>query len=107
MIFGLPTNYLTIIRRKAKNEGYNPKMLFLADDGIHKAIMIDGEKHIKFGKLGMGDYELYKLLEKEGHLTKGDAIKHRNNYLKRSAGIRGDWESNNFSPNTLARKILW
>ena len=107
MSFSLPTNYLSLIRRKAKAEGYNPDNLHLATDGIHKAEMTDEGRHIKFGRLGYGDYELFKIMERNGQIPQGGAMKHRTSYLKRSAGIRGDWASNKYSPNNLARKILW
>jgi len=31
----------------------------------------------------------------------------RKNYLRRSAKIRGDWAKDKYSPNNLARKLLW
>ena len=31
----------------------------------------------------------------------------RMNYLNRSAGIRGDWKKNGYSPNNLSRNIIW
>lgn len=34
-------------------------------------------------------------------------VKRRDNYLKRSAGIKGNWEDNPYSPNNLSRRILW
>lgn len=47
-----------------------------------------------------------------GSLGYEDHTKHRNdirriNYLNRSNRIRGDWRSNPYSKNNLARKILW
>ena len=31
----------------------------------------------------------------------------RENYLKRSGNIKGNWENNKYSPNQLSRNILW
>jgi hypothetical protein len=107
MDFPLPTNYIAIIRRKAKAEGYDPKQLFLATDGIHKAEMRLPDQTVRFGKLGMADYNLLKIMERNGTIPAGEAMKRRTSYLKRSAGIKGDWASNKYSPNSLARKILW
>jgi hypothetical protein len=103
----LPSNYLTIIRRQAASEGYDPKMLNLATDGVHKAIITDGSRNIKFGKLGMADFHLLKIAERAGRIEKGEAEKRRDAYLKRSAGIRGEWANNKYSPNRLSRSILW
>ena len=103
----IPSNYLTIIRKQAGAAGYDPAMLHLADDGVHKAVITDGRRNIKFGKLGMADYHLLKIAERANKVPKGEAEKRREAYLKRSAGIRGNWASNKFSPNNLARKILW
>jgi hypothetical protein len=33
--------------------------------------------------------------------------KRRENYLKRSAGIKGDWRDNSYSANNLSRQLLW
>jgi len=35
-----------------------------------------------------------------------DEVK-RKSYLARSAGIRGDWRDDKWSPNNLARALLW
>lgn len=34
-------------------------------------------------------------------------VKRRDNYLKRSAGIKGNWKDNPYSKNNLSRLILW
>jgi hypothetical protein len=107
MDFSIPSNYLSIIRRQAASAGYDPTMLNLATDGVHKAVITDGRRNIKFGKLGMADFHLLKIAERANKVPKGEAEKRREAYLKRSAGIRGNWASNKFSPNNLARKILW
>jgi len=31
----------------------------------------------------------------------------RQSYLKRSAGIRGNWKENKYSANNLSRSLLW
>jgi hypothetical protein len=33
--------------------------------------------------------------------------KRQASYLKRSAGIKGDWKKDKYSPNNLSREILW
>ena len=47
-----------------------------------------------------------------GNIHYDDYLKHmdqnrRNSYLKRSAGIKGRWKDNDYSPNNLSRRILW
>ena len=52
-------------------------------------------KWVHFGAMGMEDF------------TKHKDQKRRENYLKRSGAIRGDWKRNPYSPNNLARNLLW
>jgi hypothetical protein len=104
---GLPTNYLAAIRRKAKAKGYDPKTIRLAKDGKHKVEIDVGERVVKFGKHGMADFEIYKQMEREKKIPKGTAAKHREDYLKRSGNIKGNWRDDKFSKNNLARELLW
>lgn len=53
------------------------------------------DKLISFGNINFQDYTYHK-----------NEIR-RNNYLKRSANIKGNWKSNQYSPNNLARNLLW
>ena len=39
--------------------------------------------------------------------TKPQKKYRRENYLKRTANIRGNWKDNPYSSNMLSRKILW
>ena len=57
---------------------------------------------VKFGKSDYMDYILYWLSEGEEV-----AKKHRLNYLKRTANMRGDWKKDKMSANNLARVIIW
>lgn len=50
---------------------------------------------VHFGEMGYTDFTLHKDPER------------RRRYLARSALIRGDWRKNKYSPNNLARRILW
>jgi hypothetical protein len=52
-------------------------------------------KWVHFGQMGYEDFTK--------HL---DPIR-RNNYLVRTANMRGDWKDNPYSANNLAREILW
>ena len=55
----------------------------------------DTNKWIHFGQMGNEDF------------TKHKDDKRRENYLKRTANIRGNWKDNKYSPNNLSRNILW
>jgi hypothetical protein len=92
----LPATYLKKARSIAKQAGYESSKLKLADDGIHKLqITTPDGKIVRFGRLGYSDF-----------ILTGDDTK-RAAYLKRTAAIKGDWADNKFSPNNLARRILW
>lgn len=39
--------------------------------------------------------------------TKHQDLKRRENYLRRTENIRGNWRNNKYSPNNLSRNILW
>jgi hypothetical protein len=39
--------------------------------------------------------------------TKHKDDKRRENYLKRTTNIPGNWKDNKYSPNNLSRNILW
>jgi len=39
--------------------------------------------------------------------TKHKNLKRRENYLKRSENIKGDWKDDLYSPNELSRILLW
>jgi site-specific DNA-cytosine methylase len=101
--FGLSNAaYLRRARAAAKAAGYDPRKLQLAKDGKHKlAIVADDGRVVRFGKLGMKDFILWK------HTEPAKADARRKNYLARATKIKGDWASDKFSPNSLAIKILW
>jgi len=60
----------------------------------YKIITPDG-KTIHFGYIPMEDFTKHK-----------DELR-RQNYLKRSAGIKGNWQNNPYSANNLSRSLLW
>ena len=95
--------YLTIAKERAKQNGYNPKLLKFADDGKHK-LKYNG---VKFGRKNYNDFIIYAIKAHNGYITKEEALKHRKNYLARASKIKGDWKDNKESPNNLAMSILW
>ena len=54
----------------------------------------DGTR-VHFGASGYQDYTQHQDKERQ------------KNYLRRSAGIQGNWKANKYSPNSLSRAILW
>jgi hypothetical protein len=85
-----------IAQRKAKQYlGSNVKLLPSKSKGKKYAIITPRGKIINFGSI---DYEDF---------TKHKDKQRRNNYLKRSAGISGNWRNNKYSANNLSRTILW
>ena len=70
-----------ITRSKAKDKKYSIKN--------------SSGKLINFGNINYKDFTFT-----------GDEQK-RMNYLKRSAGIKGNWKDNPYSPNNLSRYLLW
>ena len=73
-------------------------VLFKLSDKSTKKYMIFHpmtKKWIHFGQMGYQDF------------TKHQDEKRRENYLKRTANMRGNWKDNKYSPNNLSRNILW
>jgi hypothetical protein len=103
-----PSAYLEKARRRAKEEGYEPRMLGFAKDGIHKLAIADsGGRVHRFGRVGYGDFIIWSHLEESGKAPKGKASQKQNTFHKSHSKIRGDWMKSPFSPNNLALKILW
>jgi len=95
--------YLLVAKMRAKEAGYDPDLLILANDGVHKL----SYKGVKFGNKDYNDYILYSWLESQGKITPKEVDKHRSNYLKRATKIKGNWRNNPISPNNLAIRIIW
>lgn len=100
--------YLKEARKSAKENGYDPKRLSLANDGVHKLVYCDPEgKPHYFGAIGYYDYIIYKRLEKQGKIESGTADERRDSYHARASKNKGDWKSDPYSPNMLSLKINW
>lgn len=70
--------------------------LFISNKPDKKYMIQDPQgKWVHFGQIPYEDY------------TKHQDDFRRNNYLIRSANIRGNWRDNPYSPNNLSRNILW
>jgi hypothetical protein len=63
--------------------------------GKKYAIKNPSGKIVNFGQMEYEDFTK--------HL---DSVR-RHNYLTRTAGMKGDWKKDGYSPNNLSRNILW
>ena len=86
----------TTVKRKAKQLfGSNVKIVqSKAKNKKYTLIKPDG-KRVNFGSLEYQDYTKHKNKQR------------RDNYLKRSAGIKGNWRNNKYSANNLSMRLLW
>jgi len=108
MTFETSKEYLALVKKKAKAEGYDPKAIAFSDDDEHKfQIRAPDGKVSRFGRKGYGDFIIWTHLEKTGEAVAGTAEKKRNVFWKSHTKIKGDWKSNDYSPNWLSLRILW
>jgi len=86
-----------IVYEKAKKYLGKDVIIKLSDKPDKKYMVLNPHtnKFIYFGQMGYKDFTFT-----------GDLIK-RNNYLRRTENIKGDWKDNKYSPNNLSRNILW
>ncbi len=86
----------TIVQKKAYEIYGKNAQIFRSKTKTKKyAIHDPNGKLVNFGFIGLEDY------------TKHRDEKRRDSYLKRSAGIKGKWRENPYSPNNLSRSLLW
>lgn len=87
---------MKVAQQKAKNYLGQNTILYISDRKDKKYYVINPstQQKIHFGS-NMEDFTFHK------------DLKRRDNYLKRSAGIKGDWKNDKYSPNNLSRNILW
>lgn len=97
------SQYLSIAKERAKNEGYDPKLLSISKKSDYK-LNYDG---VDFGRTGYGDFIIWSLLEKRGDVEEGYAQQKRNVFQKSHSKIKGDWKKDPKSRNNLALKINW
>lgn len=97
-----PEVYFNIASMFALNNGYDPSLLKFSNkqkleyNGIHFGAKYDTVT----GKFN-NDYIIYLLKHDE------NAHKYRDNYLRRTDNISGNWRNDLQSKNSLSRNILW
>jgi GTPase Era involved in 16S rRNA processing len=75
----------------------NPNVKIYVSSKKDKKYMIIGlnGKAVHFGQIGYEDY------------TKHNDLNRRNAYLARATKIKGNWENDPYSPNSLSIHLLW
>ena len=86
-----------IVFKKAKEYLGKDIIIRLSDKPAKKYMLLNPETHkwIYFGQMGYEDF------------TKHNDPVRRNNYLRRTENMKGNWKQNIYSPNNLSRNILW
>ena len=93
--------FLRDAKRNAKARGYNPDLLELASDGVHK-LTYNSPKGIRhFGRRGYGDFLYYSRYVPE------IAAKKRLRFRASHKAISQIHNLDKYSPNELAINILW
>ena len=82
------------VAQLAKQKGLGQVLVSTRKDKKYM-IRSDKGKLVHFGQVGFEDFSKHK------------DKKRRENYLKRSAGIKGNWKNDKYSPNNLSRVLLW
>lgn len=95
-------DYLNLVKIVAKHRNYNPELLKISDDGIHKLEY----NNIKFGRVGYNDLIIYTWLEYNKMIPEGTAKLKKINYRKRARAIMIKTK-NKYSPASLSYQILW
>ena len=86
-----------IVFKKAKEYLGKDVIIRLSDKPAKKYMVFSPDTHkwVYFGQMGYEDFTKHQ-----------DPIR-RNNYLRRTENMKGNWKQNIYSPNNLSRNILW
>ena len=99
--------YMIAVKVNAKKNKYDPKLIDYAMDDVHKLKYFSPEGVKYFGRVGYGDFFIYKALEGLKQIEKGTADKKRKIFHKSHDAITKKYNLGVYSPNELALKILW
>jgi hypothetical protein len=103
-----PEKYLASARASARREGYDPSALDFSDNKTHKLMIETPEGRFRrFGRVGYNDFLIWSHLERSKSVEKGTAQNKQDRFWKSHTKIKGDWRSDEYSPNMLALKVLW
>jgi hypothetical protein len=109
-----PRDYLNEVRKRAKNNNYNPADVEFSDKMKNKLMISDPDgKKVHFGLSGYGDFLIYKHLEREGIAPTGTAEKKRNVFQRSHGQLQKNIQARNkgrdlkYTPNQLALLLNW
>lgn len=93
----LVSNPTKVIKNANSYLGKNNYEIFVSDRNDKKYMIINNAngKKVHFGNINYQDF------------SKSNDETHRNSYLARAMKIKGNWQSNKYSPNNLAIHLLW
>lgn len=84
-----------VLKKAEKYLGKDIDLYISSKKGKKYMVQNPQGKWVHFGQLGFQDF------------TKHQDEKRRENYLKRTANMKGNWKNDKYSANNLARNILW
>ena len=93
--------FLQDAKKSARRRGYNPDLLELSDDGIHKLLYRSPQGLKRFGRLGYGDSNYYKRYEPDIAKQKTFVFRSSHKEISRIHNL------GKYAPNELALAILW
>ena len=90
------SNPAIVYKNWLKYKGSDDAEIYLSERKDKKfCVTTPDGKTVHFGQKGYDDY------------TSHQNEARRDNYLKRSSNIRGNWRNNKYSANNLAINLLW
>lgn len=100
-----PSWYMRRVKAQAQDWDYDPNNITFSDRKGFKLMTLSPKRH--FGRIGYGDFHIWTSLERRGVVERGEAERRRERFWKSHTKIKGDWRSDEFSPNNLALRLLW
>lgn len=97
-----PKKYLSLVKHVAKKRGYDPKLLSISNDSIHK-LNYGGTL---FGRVGYNDKIIYAWLEHNNKIPEGTMKKKYTNYRARAEKVMKE-TNNKYSPSSLSFNLIW
>ena len=102
-----PVIYLRTASAAAKRTGYDPKLVTLAKVGVHKLTYKSPEGLKHFGRVGYGDFLIWKHKERTGLVPRGFANRKRYVFRTSHGALSAKRGLGKYSPKELAINVLW
>lgn len=94
--------YLSLVKFVARHRDYNPKLLSISTDSVHK-LDYGG---VLFGRVGYMDKIIYAWLEYNKEIPEGTMKNKSLNYRARAEKVMKE-TNNKYSPASLSYNLLW